>query len=107
MKIKRLLSQILANRKNRLLYIVDASWEIFILLFPVWFILSNGKARLAETLGGNRDAAGTEEGILSEDITYEELCRRFEYIAWPAGLGTLEENPTLWRVRDEPDDFYE
>lgn len=52
-------------------------------------------------------AAGTEEGILSEDITYEELCRRFEYIAWPAGLGTLEENPTLWRVRDEPDDFYE
>jgi hypothetical protein len=39
MKIKRLLSQILANRKNRLLYIVDASWEIFILLFPVWFIL--------------------------------------------------------------------
>ena len=57
MKIKRLLSQILANRKNRLLYIVDASWEIFILLFPVWFILSNGKARLAETLGGNRDLA--------------------------------------------------
>ena len=52
-------------------------------------------------------AAGKEEGILSEDITYEELCRRFEYIAWPAGLGTLEENPTLWRVRDEPDDFYE
>ena len=49
MKIKRLLSQILANRKNRLLYIVDASWEIFILLFPVWFI--------AETLGGNRDLA--------------------------------------------------
>ena len=41
MKIKRLLSQILANRKNRLL----------------WFILSNGKARLAETLGGNRDLA--------------------------------------------------
>ena len=39
MKIKRLLSQILANRKNRLLYIVDASWEIFILLFPAWFIL--------------------------------------------------------------------
>lgn len=35
MKIKRLLSQILANRKNRLLYIVDASWKIFILLFPV------------------------------------------------------------------------
>ena len=52
-------------------------------------------------------AAGTEEGILSEDIAYEELCRRFEYIAWPAGLGTQEENPTLWRVRDEPDDFYE
>lgn len=50
-------------------------------------------------------AAGTEEGILSEDITYEELCRRFEYIAWPAGLGTQEENPTLWRVRDEPADF--
>lgn len=57
MKIKRLLSQILANRKNRLLYIVDASWEIFILLFPVWFMLSNGKARLVETLGGNRDLA--------------------------------------------------
>lgn len=52
-------------------------------------------------------AAGTEEGILSEDITYEELCRRFEYIAWPAGLGTQEEAPTLWRVRDELDDFYE
>ena len=52
-------------------------------------------------------AAGKEEGILSEDITYEELCRRFEYIAWPAGLGTQEEAPTLWRVRDEPDDFYE
>ena len=48
---------ILADRKNRLLYIVDASWEIFTLLFPVWFILSNGKARLAETLGGNRDLA--------------------------------------------------
>ena len=52
-------------------------------------------------------AAGTEEGILSEDITYEELCRRFEYIAWPAGLGTQEEAPTLWRVRDELDNFYE
>ena len=48
-----------------------------------------------------------QEGILSEDITYEELCRRFEYIAWPAGLGTQEEAPTLWRVRDELDDFYE
>ena len=36
MKIKRLLSQILANRKNRLLYIVDASWEIFILLFGLY-----------------------------------------------------------------------
>lgn len=52
-------------------------------------------------------AAGTKEGILSEDITYEELCRRFEYIAWPVGLGTQEEAPTLWRVRDELDDFYE
>ena len=69
MKIKRLLSQILANRKNRLLYIVDASWEIFILLFPVWFILSNGKARLAETLGGNRDLA-----------SQHDLCRKSNYI---------------------------
>mgnify|MGYP000004968495 FL=1 len=64
-------------------------------------------ARLSNGMLTINHAAGTEEGILSEDITYEELCRRFEYIAWPAGLGTLEENPTLWRVRDEPDDFYE
>ena len=64
-------------------------------------------ARLSNGMLTINHAAGTEEGILSEDITYEELCRRFEYIAWPAGLGTQEENPTLWRVRDEPADFYE
>ena len=64
-------------------------------------------ARLSNGMLTINHAAGKEEGILSEDITYEELCRRFEYIAWPAGLGTLEENPTLWRVRDELDDFYE
>ena len=81
MKIKRLLSQILANRKNRLLYIVDASWEIFILLFPVWFILSNGKARLAETLGGNRDLAyiydrkkgGCKIRLGSQTIPYKSI----------------------------------
>jgi len=43
MKIKRLLSQILANRKNRLLYIVDASWEIFILLFLFGLYCKTGK----------------------------------------------------------------
>lgn len=43
MKIKRLLSQILANRKNRLLYIVDASWEIFILLFLFGLYCQTGK----------------------------------------------------------------
>ena len=64
-------------------------------------------ARLSNGMLTINHAAGTEEGILSEDITYEELCRRFEYIAWPAGLGTQEEAPTLWRVRDELDDFYE
>lgn len=72
MKIKRLLSQILANRKNRLLYIVDASWEIFILLFPVWFILSNGKARLAETLGGNRDLASILICLTQLSMIYAE-----------------------------------
>ena len=70
MKIKRLLSQILANRKNRLLYIVDASWEIF--LFPVWFILSNGKARLAETLGGNRDLASILICLTQLSMIYAE-----------------------------------
>ena len=64
-------------------------------------------ARLSNGMLTINHAAGKEEGILSEDITYEELCRRFEYIAWPAGLGTQEEAPTLWRVRDELDDFYE
>ncbi len=64
-------------------------------------------ARLSNGMLTINHAAGTEEGILSEDITYEELCRPFEYIAWPAGLGTQEEAPTLWRVRDELDDFYE
>ena len=77
MKIKRLLSQILANRKNRLLYIVDASWEIFILLFPVWFILSNGKARLAETLGGNRESRIYSHLSYS---THHDLCRKSNYI---------------------------
>lgn len=39
-------------------------------------------ARLSNGMLTINHAAGTEEGILSEDITYEELCRRFEYIAW-------------------------
>ena len=55
-------------------------------------------ARLANGMLTINHAAGTEKGILSEDITYEELCYRFEYIAWPVGLGTDEEDPTRWIV---------
>jgi len=64
-------------------------------------------ARLTDGMLTINHAAGKEEGILSEDITYEDLCYRFEYIAWPAGLGTNEEDPTRWIVIEEPDDFYE
>ena len=64
-------------------------------------------ARLTNDMLKINHAAGTQEGILAEDITYKELCHRFEYVAWPVGLGTHEEDPNHWRVRDEPDDFYE
>ena len=72
MKIKRLLSQILANRKNRLLYIVNASWEIFILLFP----------RLAETLGGNRDLASILICLTQLSMIYAEKVITYMIEKW-------------------------
>ena len=50
MQAKRMLFQIVANRKNKLLSIIDISWCIFVVLFGFLFRLANGEGHLAELI---------------------------------------------------------